>query len=259
MTCERLSLSSSRDSLKIRATLDIRQEPAQAGDVLMAADAAFLEEAASGEQGALLRFYEWTHPTVSLGFHQSEKTLDDEAMQREGISWVRRPTGGAAVLHSQELTYCLILPKDHPFQVAHSMLEHTGRALAAGLRALGIDAELAMRGHPRENLPDRTSCFVRVSRWEVCVHGKKIVGSAQRFLHGALLQHGSILCRPDHLRLVRFLRLPSPQIRQDLLSRLQASSTSIAEELGRSVDMTKLRQAMAKAFCEEFASLQARS
>ena len=255
MNCERLSPSLKRGSLE-HGRLEIRQEPAQEGDVLMATDAALLERAARGEQGALLRFYEWVCPTVSLGFHQSDEVLDREAMQREGIPWVRRPTGGAAVLHSEELTYCLILPPNHPFQRARSALQHTGQALAQGLCALGIAAELAVRGHPWENLPDRTSCFIRTSRWEVCVQGKKIVGSAQRLLNGALLQHGSILCGPDHLRLVQFLRLPSQRVRHDLSSRLRAASTSVSEELGRPVDMTQLRQEMAQAFQEEFATDQ---
>ncbi len=254
MTCERMSPSLMRGSLEHRQ-FEIRQEPAQAGDILMATDTALLAQAAGGEQGALLRFYEWDCPTVSLGFHQSAEILEHEAMRPEGIPWVRRPTGGAAVLHSEELTYCLILPPDHPFQRARSALQHTGQALTQGLCALGIAAELVPRGHPSENLPDRTSCFVRTSRWEVCVRGKKIVGSAQRLLNGALLQHGSILCGPAHLRLVDCLALPSVQVRQDLLRRLWAASTSVTEELGHPVDMTRLRQEMAQAFQEEFSTV----
>jgi len=253
MNCERVSPSLMRGSLGHSHLLGIRQEPAQAGDILMTTDAALLAQAARGEQGALVRFYEWACPTVSLGFHQSEEILEHDAMQREGVPWVRRPTGGAAVLHSEELTYCLILPPDHPFQSDRSALQHTGQALTQGLCALGIAAELVPRGHPSENLPDRTSCFVRTSRWEVCVQGKKIVGSAQRLLNGALLQHGSILCGPDHLRLVQLLRLPSLKVRHDLSSRLRVASTSVAEESGQPFDMMQLRQEMAQAFQEEFA------
>lgn len=233
-------------------SIEIRQETAQDGDILMARDASLLEQAAHRQVGPVLRFYQWICPTISLGFHQRESVLDEDALTRERIPWVRRPTGGAAVLHSDELTYCLVLPAEHPFQKDKSALKHTGNALARGLQALGVSAEVVERGYPLEKLPDRTSCFVRSSRWEVCVRGKKIVGSAQRFLNGALLQHGSILRGPDHLRLTSLLRLPSEQVRQELHSRLCAASTSIREELSVPFDMMLLRQHLAQAFKQEF-------
>ena len=241
--------------LKDNTSLEIRQEGVQAGEFLMRQDAALLEQVAQHRQGPVLRFYEWSCPTVSLGFHQKETVLDEEALHRNGIPWVRRPTGGAAVLHSQELTYCIVLPAEHPFQKDRSALERTGRAIAVGLRTLGVPAQVMERSNPLERLPDRASCFVRSSRWEVCVRGKKIVGSAQRMLNGALLQHGSILCGPDHLRLVSFLRLPSEQLRQELLVRLRAASTSIAEELNSPFDMKLLRRKLTEAFTEEFTVL----
>lgn len=234
---------------------EICQEAAQPGHILMARDAELLEQAARGEYGAVLRFYEWIRPTVSIGFHQAERILDGEILEQEAIPWVRRPTGGAAVLHSQELTYSLVLPPEHPWQRERNALKHVGCALVRGLCALGIPAQLAPRSHPLEKLPNRTSCFVRASRWEVCVRGKKIVGSAQRLQNGALLQHGSILCGPDHLRLVSLLRLPSGELRQELASRLRATSTSVSEEFGRALDMHELRDTLAEAFIEEFALL----
>lgn len=219
----------------------------------MARDASLLEQVAEHQVGPVVRFYEWIRPTISLGFHQRESVLDEDALTRERIPWVRRPTGGAAVLHSEELTYCLVLPAEHPFQKDRSALKRTGNALARGLQALKVPAEVVERGYPLERLPDRTSCFVRSSRWEVCVRGKKIVGSAQRLLRGALLQHGSILCGPDHLRLTFLLRLPSDKVRHDLYSRLRAASTSIREELNAPFDMMLLRRHLAQAFRQEFA------
>jgi lipoate-protein ligase A len=254
MICEIESPVSAR-SVDFEETFfaEIRQEPAQPGQILMEQDAELLKQAANHEQGAVLRFYEWICPTVSLGFHQSEQILDLEVLQGAGVPWVRRPTGGAAVLHSEELTYSLILPPEHPIQRSGSALEYVGKALVRGLSAFGVNAQIIERGHPLEGLPDKASCFVRASRWEVCARGKKIVGSAQRVLNGALLQHGSILCGPDHLRLASFLRMSSEKLRESLLSRLKAGSTSVAEELGEELDMSQLRQQMAEAFQEEFA------
>jgi lipoate-protein ligase A len=232
--------------------LSIEQKPAQAGHILMARDAELLKRASQGLQEPVVRFYEWIQPTVSLGFHQPETTLDIAALEREVIPWVRRPTGGAAVLHSRELTYAIALSPLHPWQKHKSASEHIGRALARGLRALGVEADVLQRGRPLGKLPDRASCFVRASRWEVCARGKKIIGSAQRMLQGALLQHGSILCTPAHLHLVSLLNLPSQKIRDELLFRLKNASTSIEEELNCPVSMTHLRQKMEEAFREEF-------
>ncbi len=239
----------------IHPNFSIQQEPAQAGHILMARDEDFLQRASQGLQEPVVRFYEWTQPTVSLGFHQPETILDIEALDREKIPWIRRPTGGAAVLHSHELTYAVALPPAHPWQKNKSALEHIGRALARGLCALGVEADVLQRGRPLGKLPDRASCFVRASRWEVCVRGKKIIGSAQRMLQGALLQHGSILCTPAHLRLVSLMNLPSQKVRDELFIRLKTASTSIEEELTRPVNMTHLRQKMEEAFREEFTEL----
>ena len=219
----------------------------------MARDADLLKRTSQGLQESLVRFYEWAESTVSLGFHQPETILDAEALERDRIPWVRRPTGGAAVLHSRELTYAVALPPEHQWMKNKSASEHIGRALARGLRAFGVEADVLQRGRPLGKLPDRASCFVRASRWEVCVCGKKIIGSAQRILQGALLQHGSILCTPAHLRLVSLLNLPSQKVRDELLSRLKTASTSIEEELNCPVNMTHLRQKMEEAFREEFA------
>ncbi len=218
----------------------------------MARDADFLKRASQGLQEPVVRFYEWAQPTVSLGFHQPETILDAEVLEREQIPWVRRPTGGAAVLHSRELTYAIALPPEHPWLKNKSASEHIGRALARGLRAFGVEADVLQRGRPLGKLPDRASCFVRASRWEVCVQGKKIIGSAQRVLQGALLQHGSILCTPAHLHLASLLNLPSQKVKDELFFRLKTVSTSIEEELNCPVNMTHLRQKMEEAFREEF-------
>ena len=232
--------------------ISIEQEPAQAGHILMARDAELLKRASQGLQEPVVRFYEWAQPTVSLGFHQPETILDMEALEREQVPWVRRPTGGAAVLHSRELTYAIVLPPLHPWMKQKSASEHIGGALARGLRSLRVEADILQRGRPLGKLPDRASCFVRASRWEVCVRGKKLIGSAQRMFQGALLQHGSILCTPAHLHLVSLLNLPSQEVKDELFFRLKSASTSIEEELNRPVSMTHLRQKMEEAFREEF-------
>jgi len=223
----------------------IRQDSALPGQYLMDRDLRELEQAAAGEmQDVVLSFYQWEVPTLSLGFHQSDEKIDFEQLDAHHVPLVRRPTGGAAVLHSEELTYSIVLPGMDDLRTGALVLEYVGRALTTGLCAVGVDAKLDERGESLSPLANRTSCFARTSRWEVGVHGKKIVGSAQRRLGNAILQHGSILTGPDHLRIAELLKVKDPAERALLRARLSSKATSVSDELGDGDHISKLRKAM---------------
>ena len=235
-------------------TLRIVQEPPRAGFALMAEDKTLLERAERDELEATLRFYEWSEPTVSLGFHQPEQVLDGERLRAARVPWVRRPTGGAAVLHSEELTYAIVIPGVADAAASARVQELVSRAIALGLRDVGVEADADSHGEPLTALPNRSSCFVRTSRWEVTARGRKIVGSAQRRLTRALLQHGSILTGDDHLRIADFLRTSSESERETLRRRLAEKATSVSGELGHAIPMETLRAALAASFRRVFAS-----
>ena len=158
-------------------TFEIYQEAKASGDEQMLRDRQLLEAAVHGKQEAVIRFYAWNMPTVSLGFHQKESVLQLEKMAADGVPWVRRPTGGAAVLHSDELTYAVICPKVENPQFSSLVLEYAGRALTEGLRALGVDANLEARGEPLSALPNRTMCFARTSRWKSLQTVERLLGA----------------------------------------------------------------------------------
>jgi lipoate-protein ligase A len=223
-------------------TITILQEPAASGSVLMARDYELLMAAANGSQEIIIRFYKWDRPTLSLGYHQKLDILDSERMVENRVPWVRRPTGGAAVLHSDELTYAIVVPNAEGHGASALVHELVGRAITDGLCEIGVDAKLDPRGEPLSALPNRATCFVRTSRWEV------MVGSAQRIVGSGLLQHGSILTGNDHLRIVDLLRLNSEADREAMRERLAARSTSVEQELGRRIPESKIRQAMEESF-----------
>jgi len=144
---------------------------------------------------AALRVYRWAPPTVSLGRNEPARGLYDlGAAAARGLDFVRRPTGGRAVLHDRELTYAVAVPVG-----ALGGLRETYRRVNAGLvralRGLGVPAALADDGAPAV-APDAGACFRRAARGEVTVGGRKLVGSAQVRLGAALLQHGSLLLGP---------------------------------------------------------------
>jgi lipoate-protein ligase A len=155
----------------------------------MAADQVLLEAAAEGV--ASLRFYRWQEATVSLGYFQPERVrFEDERLA--GLPWVRRPSGGATLMHHHEITYALGLPAGRPWHSDTPWLRRMHQVLAAALADLGVTAQLAADGETPP-LPQTVLCFRQLTSGDLTVGGAKIVGSAQRRHRGALMQHGAVL------------------------------------------------------------------
>ena len=143
----------------------------------------------------VVRLYGWERPTVSFGRNEPAAGLYSVRAARErGIDYVRRPTGGRAVLHAGELTYAVVAPV-RALGGARYAYRRINQALAAGLRSLGVGVELSAGGAALA--PSAGPCFQSPAEGEVVVAGRKLVGSAQARVDGALLQHGSIIFSGD--------------------------------------------------------------
>ena len=88
----------------------------------MAVDEALLEAVGSNQSLPCLRLYAWEPPCLSIGYAQPFADIDRSRLADFGWDWVRRPTGGRAILHADELTYSVIAPLDEP-RVSGSVLE----------------------------------------------------------------------------------------------------------------------------------------
>lgn len=166
----------------------------RAGPENMAVDHALAESLGRGE--AVLRFYRWSVPTVSLGRNQPARGRYDLARARElGIGFVRRPTGGRAVLHDRELTYAAIFPVG-ALGGPRAAYRRLNRALADGLNTLGADVRAVVRGEVSAPVAERI-CFDAPAPGELVAEGGKMIGSAQARLGSGVLQHGSILLVSD--------------------------------------------------------------
>jgi lipoate-protein ligase A len=169
-----------------------------AADELLAAEAVALDR-------PLVRLYAWSEPTVSLGGFQR---LADARASRviAGLPLVRRPSGGGAIVHGTDLTYAVAVPRSHPWggdpQVLYDAFHE---ALATELHARGLAAERHPGRDRTHGDDERLLCFDRRARGDLVVpiagaaDGHKILGSAQRRLRGAVLQHGSLLLREPPL------------------------------------------------------------
>lgn len=163
----------------------------------MAIDETLLEAALSGTPS--LRFYTWSSPTVSLGYFQSHnaRTFDPAVA---ALPFVRRPSGGLMLVHDRELTYALALPPGPPWQRDEPWLRRMHRVIASALREFGIFPKLhtpCPQDRSESPLcfhhPTEGDLLLEASESSQLPRSAKIVGSAQRKIRGALLQHGSIL------------------------------------------------------------------
>lgn len=154
------------------------------GPANMAADEAMLESAEAGV--ASLRFYGWSEPTLSLGYFQP-------AGERvAGLPWVRRMTGGAALVHHHEVTYALALPAGRPWLAAgESWVCRFHHLIAAALAPAGAATRAVVCGEEKKLGP--VLCFLHQTQGDLVAASAKVVGSAQRKRKGALLQHGGVL------------------------------------------------------------------
>lgn len=166
----------------------------------MARDHAMAATLPAGE--AFVRLYRWSRPTLSLGRNEPARGVYDAARLRWlGIDVVRRPTGGRAVLHHREVTYAVAMPV-RALGGARAAYRRVNEAIVRGLSLLGVDAKIAGgAGRRPPASPDAGPCFREPAEGEVVAAGRKLVGSAQARLGGALLQHGSILLDDDQGRL----------------------------------------------------------
>jgi lipoyl(octanoyl) transferase len=157
------------------------------GATNMAADEALLESAA--ERGAAsLRFYSWSEPTLSLGYFQPAAVANHVPGH---LPWVRRSTGGGAIVHHHELTYALALPDSKEWRLPEPWTCRFHHLIRDILAESGIESRAVLCGE-EQRLGDGL-CFLHQTPGDLLIRGSKVVGSAQRKRKGAILQHGSIL------------------------------------------------------------------
>ena len=173
----------------------------------MALDEALMERSAATNEW-ICRVYGWSEPTISFGRNQSALRDYDRDRIERSLHAVRRPTGGRAILHHREITYCVTAPTSQAGGLQESYVL-INRLLVDALRSLGLDVAMAMsRVEPMQ--PGPIPCFDHPSSGELVAGGRKLVGSAQWRSEHSLLQHGSILIDDDQGQLNDYLKRPQP-------------------------------------------------
>jgi lipoate-protein ligase A len=217
----------------------------------MAVDEALLEGMQQPGAQPVLRLYAWQPACLSLGYAQPYADVDFPALAAMGWDVVRRPTGGRAILHTDELTYSVIGPHADP-RLAGSVLESYQRISAALLEALlrlGIPVQAQSLPSAAINGGNKGPvCFEVPSNYEITAGGKKLVGSAQARRREGVLQHGTFPLHGDLTRITRVLCFPSEEKRQAAGSRLLEHATHAEHCLGYPLDWSTAAQAFGEAF-----------
>ncbi len=214
--------------------------PRMEGRKNMAVDKVLLDQVGRGDSPPVLRLYGFSPAALSLGRYQriKEKVLIDK-LRQDNITLVRRPTGGQAVLHDNELTYSVILAKHHidPFRKRTIYIFIAG-LLLEGLKNLSIEA---VSNREREGSLNNPDCFGSTGEYEITgISGRKLVGSAQVTTRTASLQHGSIPLDDSYKKISLYLGRGGEDKHKE--------SGSIGQELGRRISYTEAVSAFAKGF-----------
>jgi lipoyl(octanoyl) transferase len=218
--------------------------PRMEGRLDMAIDEAIAEAVGAGTSCAVVRLYGFAPPTLSLGrFQKIKSSYSPEQLARDGVTLVRRPTGGHAVLHDSELTYAVALPKGEVGPLfggarKRDVYLFIARILIAGLANLGIAGAVSSSQKGDLHNPD---CFGSTGEYEISGKGgRKLIGSAQMTTRHAILQHGSIPMANPGNRVGRYL------MAGETMETLPPSCLN--EELGREIGFDEVQKAFARAF-----------
>lgn len=209
----------------------------------MAVDEALFLSTRSGSSPPTVRLYQWSRPSLTIGYRQIfNQVCDVEACESLGIDVVRRISGGRAVLHDQELTYCVCAPLDGKLRglsIRQSYSWVTG-ALRAAFRSLGIqvDPPAKRSAASRDGSPE-LPCLAVPTGHEITHGGRKLVGSAQKWSRRCFLQHGSILLDLNTPLWLRATGLPPDT---DL------GAVGLSDIAGRPLDLEALCEALERAF-----------
>lgn len=225
--------------------------PPQDGVTNMATDQAIMEAVGDGRVPPTLRLYRWHPACLSLGYAQSVRDVDESRLHSKGWTLVRRPTGGRAILHTDELTYSLSLPQDNPLVEGDIVTSYRRltEGLRRGLEILGVDADSRRQSRSSSG---SAVCFETPSHYELTVEGRKLLGSAQVRRQKAVLQHGSLPLCGDIRRICEVLAYASESEREEAREKVQQRAATLESALGRVIEWETAAHAIIEGFSRAF-------
>lgn len=185
-------------------------------------------------QDYTVRFYTWPQTTLSIGRFQRLDAAFEQRLLEQDIAWVRRPTGGQAILHAGDLTFSVIGPLSPEHQ--HHLLatyQRIAQGLIEGLRKLGLEAETIL--HSAQSQNKSASCYTSSSQADLQIHGTKLVGCAQVRRRRAFLQQGVIYLRAPRAQHQHLFAEAMPVVDLESLCPILPPVAELAQVLGEGI------------------------
>jgi lipoate-protein ligase A len=222
----------------------------------MAADNLLLKKCSSDSDTFVLRTYTWDVPTITIGMLQDPySVLDMGNITKNGIDWIRRPTGGRPVLHFEDCTYSCAF--SHKNRMLGSTVKETYSILSRCLQTTLLRLNVHSQAHDSDLLfnelkrQQKLPCFLAPNRNEIMVDGKKLIGSAQRRSASAVLQHGSLPISDAYLQLPEYLNISESE--RVLQKKLLLEKTIHLSALDSTITFPALSNAIVEGFVETLA------
>lgn len=215
-----------------------------------------LELAKSFPSIPVLRLYRWKPYCISLGANQKIDEVNIEKANADNIDVVKRPTGGRAILHSEELTYSVVFPIELNYS-AKAIYNEINLALKAGLTFYNSSLEQLELEHDQVDFKnfykeDKSAiCFAVSSKSEINFNDKKLVGSAQRKIGKVVLQHGSILCGDYHLRITDYLNFDDER-KVQIRNEIAGTTIDLKSILNQEINYEHLSECIIQGFKKHF-------
>jgi lipoate-protein ligase A len=209
------------------------------GQYNMDLDIELTNKCINGDSGSVFRLYAWEPWAVSLGANQKEEDIDKEECINRGFDIVRRPTGGRAVLHANEITYSVVCRLEDGYSQHDAYRDIHVFLLDAFIKAGCTDLDFERSQPDFRKLYKESgmsvSCFASSARYEVTYKGRKVVGSAQRLYGDVLLQHGSILLDSGHEQLAYVSANKSDRSKEVLRQFIEHHSATLSEAANKPI------------------------
>lgn len=195
----------------------LRVDGPESGEENMRRDREALEAQRDVGAVAVVRFFQWTEPTVSYGRLQNRETAQALSRSLNARAVVQRPTGGGMVLHDKELSFSIAWRRDvlafpkcfmHVYRSVHQVV-------ADVLRARGFDVTLYQPDQRRGGVPGQ--CFVEPAEGDVIWMGQKVVGGALKVTSWGRLYQGDIRTEIMNLDKSEMIKDISDEFRKQIL------------------------------------------
>lgn len=220
------------------------------GSMNMSIDESIMHAVGAGLQPPTLRLYGWQPFCLSLGYGQRIADVDFNRLLSQGWGVVRRPSGGKAILHADELTYSVALPEHDPIAQGGILPTYLrmSEALHLAMSTLGLSVWTTSPNADAESMG--AVCFEVPSKYEITFGGKKLIGSAQLRRHQAVLQHGTLPLFGDITRICEVLTYPDEATRTLARQQVAQRATTLSMALGQSLEWGTVAEGIAYGFAQ---------